>query len=231
MSHTLTAFEVKPSMIKEPIHKERVQILWRMPTFGDELHNRQDMLQRPDEPTSEHLQSLINSVAELVPSMNKEMLSTKFDSQDHRSNSKSFQDTLGEMEHGYLEDVHDTVDLYEGGACVYDPYFIYGFGRFGEMEFENPFDLDDLWRVHEIEHLPLDEDDPYHGHGEHDFGDEFMHQDEFFNDPMYEQMDDFMDLGASDFDYDMHEDFVEGAYDDVQDVELVDMWDHDAGEL
>ena len=43
-SHTLTAFEVKPSMIKEAIHKERVQILWRMPTFGDELHNRQEML-------------------------------------------------------------------------------------------------------------------------------------------------------------------------------------------
>ena len=43
MSHTLTAFEVNTAMmIKEPIHKERIQILWRMPTFGDELHNRQD---------------------------------------------------------------------------------------------------------------------------------------------------------------------------------------------
>ena len=173
--------------------------------------------------------------------MNREILESKFGNMDHQSNSRSYLDD--EMERGYLhaDDITDEFDLYEGGRCHYDPYFIYGFGRFGELDLTDPFDIEDLWKIHEIDHLALDEDDPfYHGHFDHydhelgGFGDEFFQYDDV---GMYDGVDDFIDIDDADNfdeDFEMHHDGLEDfdmAYDDVQDIELVDMWDHDVSEL
>merc|ERR1712146_700780 len=111
-----------------------------------------------------------------------------------------------------------------GGGCHYDPYFIYGFGRFGELDMTDPFDVEDLWKIHEIEHLALDEDDPF-SHG-HNFGDEYFQYDEF-DEGMYDQFDELADIEEEEnFDEGIHEEgfeeFEDVSYDDMQDVELVD---------
>lgn len=186
----------------------------------------------------DHLHRLVSRISEIVPSMTKETLDAKFGNMDHNSNSKSYLDDA--MGLGYTDDIHGDFDIYEGGKCHYDPYFIYGFGRFGELDLTDPFDIDDLWKIHEIDHLALDEDDPfYHGHFDH-FDHEFggFGGDEFFqyDDPnMYEGVDDFIDMDDADAfnEFEMHDDHhdFDMAYDDVQDIELVDMWDHDVSEL
>ena len=149
-------------------------------------------------------------ISEQVPSMNRDHLEGKFAPQDHGGNSKSYLDEgLHESERGYIEDMpqDEEFDIYEGGRCHYDPYFIYGFGRFGEMDLSDPFDIDDLWKIHEVEHLALDEDDPFsHGHYDHDFGDEFYQYDDY-DAGMYDQFDELVDIDEADFDLDgMHDD-------------------------
>ena len=88
-SHTLTAFETLPELIKEPVHKERIQILWRMPTFGDEVRDNKEALHRAEEPTSEELENYLDGVTRSVPGMTKDRLSKQFGLMDHNGNSRT----------------------------------------------------------------------------------------------------------------------------------------------
>ena len=56
---------------------------------------------------------------------------------NHAGNSRSVEVNEGIDRSNLLEEPKnaDEVDIYEAGKCKYDPYFLYGFGKFGQESF------------------------------------------------------------------------------------------------
>lgn len=148
--HMRTAYEVGVGIEQQQIHKERVQVLWRMPSFIDEMKNN-EVGNRPKEPSAEQLQVYMKTITELVPkSFSQAELLENYGVMNHTGNSKAHDVEEG-LTRGYnpelKEDTNDPKnaeeqDLYDGGKCNYDPYFLFGFVKFGEEE-SGDFLLDD----------------------------------------------------------------------------------------
>ena len=62
----LTAYEVGVGIHQQMIHKERVQVLWRMPSFLDEMKNN-EVANRPKQPSADQLQVYMKTITDLVP--------------------------------------------------------------------------------------------------------------------------------------------------------------------
>ena len=60
---------------------------------------------------------------------------------NHAGNSKT-----AEFDDGEEPKSADERDIYLGGECTYDPYFLYGFGKFGEESFGEQFEHEEVWK-------------------------------------------------------------------------------------
>ena len=108
-----------------------------MPTFADELYENRDQIAREQEPNPDALETYLATVTRLVPNMNKEYLEKNFGVMNHEGNSRTHDEETTSVDDDSARDEHQV--LYEGGKCVYDPYFLHGFARFGEVDPDDPF--------------------------------------------------------------------------------------------
>ena len=103
-SHVLTAYEISDKLKVEPIHKERIQILWRVPSFGDELYENKNAIERDAEPTPDALQTYLQTVSRLVPNMNAAYLEKHFGVMNHAGNSRTHDEETTSVVDGEARD-------------------------------------------------------------------------------------------------------------------------------
>lgn len=133
------------------------------------MRDNKEALSKSEEPTGEELEHYLDGVTQLVPTMTRERLSKRFGMMDHNGNSRTdfmLEQKIVTAENGAESgEVKDEFEeIHEGGRCVYDPYFLHGFARFGEIEIEDMFGDHDndgnsphLAELSELE--DIDEDD------------------------------------------------------------------------
>ena len=57
---------------------------------------------------------------------------------NHAGNSKAAEEEVHELDEREARTPEETV-LYDGGRCSYDPYSLYGFGKFGDQDSTEAF--------------------------------------------------------------------------------------------
>ena len=221
----LTAYEVGVGIHQQMIHKERVQVLWRMPSFLDEMKNN-EVANRPRQPSADQLQVYMKTITDLVPkSFSQSELLENYGVMNHTANSRAHDVEDGETR-GYSEPdegvqneakIAEEQDLYDGGNCNFDPYFLYGFAKFGDEDHHTDLMLevdekDEEWGVETEEGAPsmhdpsamresnelssYDANEPeVHDFGGHDEEDSSLQLEGDLYNEYEKQMDDASDMG------------------------------------
>lgn len=122
-----------------------------MPTFIDERTGNTEAIARPAEPEPAKLTQYMQTISKLLPdTFSMAALEKNYAVMNHAGNSQAA-DVADGNSRGYTDrDPGDPKsaeeqDLYDGGKCAYDPYFLYGFSKFGEDLFDQHDTYDDYW--------------------------------------------------------------------------------------
>lgn len=170
----LTAYEVGPGITQKPLHKERVQILWRVPTGKDDGAAAEAHSFDLD---ADRLNSYLSTITEILPeSFSMESLERDYAPMNHAGNSKVADGDDGLHHSQHESRTAEEASLYDGGPCSYDPYSLYGFNKFGHKDHIESFDesawgIDPNEELVEVDHA-VEGETHEEGHGAHELDDE-----------------------------------------------------------